>query len=271
MKSDINRIKTSLPDSRLISWRGILSVALLGSLITGHANLASEPDDSPPAGPVIEFVEDAMDLGTLTLADLQSFERDIEFVNRGDQPLILSNVRGCCGTRITSWPQAPIMPGETGRVSTQFRLASRPHTVRRTVTFTSNATEPNKVYRIIGNVIAGETQPQDAPSIGPQMLFLEDRIDLGTLSVDETGELRSRIEFENQGDQPLILSNVRGGSGAAVLDWPRDPIQPGNRGVIDLEVRVENRPHAFNQYVFIVANTESRRYVYRISGTVAAP
>lgn len=231
----------------------------------------SEVDGAESIGPVLEFVDETMDLGTLTLADLELFRRDIEFVNKGDQPLILSNVRGCCGTRITDWPQAPLMPGESGRIATQFRLAARPHTVRRTITVTSNATEPTKVHRITGTVVAGATPAPDTPTIGPQLLFLQDRLDFGTLTTDELENLEARVEIENQGDQPLQLRMVRGGAGATVMDFPEAPIAPGERGMIHLQVQLEKRPHRFNQHLFVVANTETQRYTYRISGVVVEP
>lgn len=255
-----------------IRFQAILSACVCAIHLIPHSAFAQESHaDSRPLGPVLEFVGEAMDLGTLTLADLDLFRRDIEFVNRGDQPLILSNVRGCCGTRITAWPQAPIMPGETGLIETQFRLAARPHTVRRTVTVTSNATEPNKVHRITGTVIAGDAPAPAAPTIGPQLLFLEERLDVGALSADQLKDIQARIEFENQGDQPLIIQIARGGAQARVVDWTQNPVLPGERGVIDLELKLQDHPHAFNHHVFVVANTQTRRYTYRINGSVVDP
>lgn len=232
---------------------------------------AAETENTKPTGAVLEFAEAALDMGTLTLADLELFQRKIEFVNSGDQPLILSNVRGCCGTRITDWPRAPLMPGETGQIAAQFRLAARPHTVRRTITVTSNATEPTKVHRITGTVIEGETAAPAAPMIGPQLLFLEERLDMGSLSTDQIAGLEARIDIENQGDQPLVLRTVRGGVRTRVIEWPQDPLPPGERGAILLQLDVEDHPHAFSQHLFIIANTESQRYTYRIHGVVESP
>lgn len=105
------------------------------------------------AGPDLKFSEESLNLGQLSISELETFSRDIEFKNEGDQPLILSQVRGCCGTRIIEWPREPIAPGEVGVIKIQFRLAPRAHNVRRTVTVLSNDKQGQKVFRILGEVV----------------------------------------------------------------------------------------------------------------------
>lgn len=105
------------------------------------------------SGPELKFVEESLNLGTLSISELETFTREIEFKNDGDQALVLSQVRGCCGTRIIEWPREPIAPGEVGVIKIQFRLAPRAHNVRRTVTVMSNDKQGQKVYRILGNVV----------------------------------------------------------------------------------------------------------------------
>lgn len=103
-------------------------------------------------GAVLQFAENAKDLGTLYTNELEPVKMDIEFTNEGDEPLVISYVRGCCGTRIKNWTREPVLPGEKGMVSIEFRLAPRAHRISRTVNIMSNDPTGMKVFRIRGEV-----------------------------------------------------------------------------------------------------------------------
>ncbi len=106
-------------------------------------------------GPKLKFEKDRHDYGTVYLDELPDTQLEIEFTNEGNKPLILNNVRACCGTRVTQWPREPIMPGEKGTINVEFRLAPRPHRISRTVTVHSNSEgNPTSVFRITGQVEA---------------------------------------------------------------------------------------------------------------------
>ena len=108
-------------------------------------------------GPQFKWEEDHYDYGTIYLDDMPETKLDIKFSNTGDEPLILSQVRACCGTRVTEWPREPIMPGEEGLIKIEFRLAPRPHRINRTVIATSNIEEGNShIFRIRGEVAQRE-------------------------------------------------------------------------------------------------------------------
>jgi hypothetical protein len=105
-------------------------------------------------GPVLSFEKEGIQYGTVYVDEMPETKHDITFTNTGNQPLLLSNVRACCGTRVTAWPRDPVMPGEKGTISIEFRLAARPQNISRTVTVTSNNTStPTQIFRITGTVI----------------------------------------------------------------------------------------------------------------------
>lgn len=105
-------------------------------------------------GPLLEFEKSRHDYGTVYLDDMPETKMAINFSNTGDEPLVLSNVRACCGTRVTQWPREPILPGEEGTINIEFRLAPRPQRISRTVTVTYNNTErPTQTFRITGQVV----------------------------------------------------------------------------------------------------------------------
>jgi hypothetical protein len=104
-------------------------------------------------GPEFTFKKDIHDYGVIYLDDMPETKLEIKFSNTGDEPLILSNVRACCGTRVTQWPREPILPGEEGVINIEFRLAPRPQRISRTVTVTSNdQNNQSHIFRIRGEV-----------------------------------------------------------------------------------------------------------------------
>ncbi len=110
-------------------------------------------------GPQFKWENDRHDYGTVYVDEMPETKMAINFSNTGDEPLILSNVRACCGTRVTQWPREPILPGEEGTINIEFRLAPRPQRISRTVTVTYNNEErPTERFRITGQVIAREEE-----------------------------------------------------------------------------------------------------------------
>ncbi len=109
-----------------------------------------------PKGPVLSFEKDLEDIGRVFLDDMPEgnrFELDILFTNTGDEPLVISNVRACCGTRVLDYPKQPVMPEEEGTIKVEFRLAPRAQRVNRTVTVSYNSLQhPSVIHRIIGEV-----------------------------------------------------------------------------------------------------------------------
>ncbi|MFO7869115.1 MAG: DUF1573 domain-containing protein [Bacteroidales bacterium] len=91
--------------------------------------------------------------------------------------------------------------------------------------------------------------------------------DFKTLS--QGGDGTCQFTFVNEGDNPIILSNVRSSCGCTVPKWPRKPIQPGESGVIDVKYNT-NRIGRFNKSITVSSNAVNSPVVLRIMGTVEA-
>ncbi len=114
------------------------------------------------AGPKFSYSKQVVDLDTIYVDELGSpMKLDIEFSNTGTQPLIVSQVKGCCGTRITSWTKEPIDPEAKGTISIEFRLNPVPQNISRTITATSNDPEKTtSVIRVVGKVVDNKKPKQ---------------------------------------------------------------------------------------------------------------
>ncbi len=134
----------------------IRTLLIVAAILTMGA-FSSVADENEKKGPVLEFEKSRQDYGTVYVDDLPDGNLKIKFTNTGDEPLVISNVRACCGTRVRDWPREPIMPGDEETIEVSFRLAPRPQRISRTVTVNYNNEErPTVRYRIVGQVVERE-------------------------------------------------------------------------------------------------------------------
>lgn len=76
------------------------------------------------AGPSIEFPETSKSFGTFRLDLIQTM--DFEFVNTGDEPLIIMSVNTDCGCTAAGYPKEEIAPGDTARISVRYNGRNNP-------------------------------------------------------------------------------------------------------------------------------------------------
>lgn len=111
----------------------------------------SEPAENFDANaPAFKFVEEVIDYGKIK--QNADGNREFVFTNTGGSPLIITNVKGSCGCTVPTKPEEPIMPGEQGVIKVKY-ATNRLGRFSKTVTITSNASEPKKVVRIKGEVL----------------------------------------------------------------------------------------------------------------------
>jgi len=102
-----------------------------------------------PNAPVFEFERKIVDYGAIEKGSEGVY--DFKFKNIGKSPLIISNVKGSCGCTVPSAPKEPIMPGASGVIKVKYDT-NRVGPISKTITITSNASEPKKVIRVKGLV-----------------------------------------------------------------------------------------------------------------------
>lgn len=102
----------------------------------------------------------------------------------------------------------------------------------------------------------------------PKIAFGEMNHNFGSF-MESDGVQTTTFSFKNEGDVPLVLSNVRASCGCTTPKWTREPVAPGASGSIDVSYNPKNRPGSFNKTVTVSSNAENATVVLRISGTVA--
>ncbi len=83
------------------------------------------------------------------------------FTNTGGTPLFVTNVRSSCGCTTPDWTKDPVQPGESGFVQAAYNPRNRPGKFNKSVTVTTNASQPTTVLRIQGDVSPREQGIED--------------------------------------------------------------------------------------------------------------
>ena len=159
--------------------------------------------------PVITFDKTEHDFGKVDEAGKISTE--FTFRNEGMAPLILSNVKASCGCTTPIWPKEPIEPGQVGTITVQYNTNGRPGRFQKTITITSNASEPTTRVYIKGEVIPKTAKPVNKfPVVVGALGMKSTTLDLGTIKKGETkqGELEYTNPTDAEHQAELATSSV---------------------------------------------------------------
>lgn len=104
-----------------------------------------------------EFSFETVEIDYGKIAQNADGVRVFKFTNTGDAPIVISNAKGSCGCTVPTYPKNVIQPGETGQIDVKY-ATNRIGAFTKTVTLTSNASEPSKVLRIKGEVLSPEKE-----------------------------------------------------------------------------------------------------------------
>lgn len=128
-------------------------ITLLFAATTSFAQPAK--NNAAEKGAKIQFVSEEYNYGSIYANSGHDGLAEFKFVNTGNEPLILTNVKTSCGCTSPFWQKDPINPGDTGKIVLKYANLSQPHTISKSATVQSNAIDkPTVVIRITGTVVA---------------------------------------------------------------------------------------------------------------------
>lgn len=97
--------------------------------------------------------------------------------------------------------------------------------------------------------------------------FTKTSHDFGTIS-ENGGSVVHEFEFKNEGNAPLLLTNVRAGCGCTTPEWSRQPIAPGATGKVKVSFNPKYRPGPFVKSITVNSNGDPAVVSLTIRGKV---
>jgi hypothetical protein len=101
----------------------------------------------------------------------------------------------------------------------------------------------------------------------PEITFENDIIDMGTYMQYDDESSRCEFNFVNTGKEPLIIEKCKGSCGCTVPEWPKEPIAPGETGVIKVNYD-EKRVGPYTKSITITSNAKTSPMVIKIKGKI---
>jgi hypothetical protein len=103
----------------------------------------------------------------------------------------------------------------------------------------------------------------------PVIAFEKDYHDFGRLVQGE--KVTIGFKFRNTGNADLVISQVNSGCGCTVPKFPREPIKPGESGLIQVSFDSTGRRGVQNQTVTVVSNCQPNQTILRIKAMIITP
>ena len=222
--------------------------------------------------PVITFEKTEHDFGKINEADGR-VTTIFTFKNEGMAALVLSNVRASCGCTTPSYTKEPINPGETGEITVTYNPNGRPGHFSKTITVTSNASEPTKKLYIKGEVIPKPAAP--APNSYPVKMgalsLKTQNVNFGTIKKDQN--VSREIEYANKSNEEVSVSLLLDGSKGFDADVTLIKVKPNETGkfvlVYDSKLNKSYGPQESSAYVVINGKTvRTNEYKITMKGEV---
>ena len=90
---------------------------------------------------------------------------------------------------------------------------------------------------------------------GPAITFEEDTHDFG--DINQGDKVEHTFAFENTGDEPLIITNVRVTCGCTATKWPREPLAPGEKRTLTVQFNSAGKKGRQNKVITVISNAVS--------------
>jgi hypothetical protein len=118
-------------------------------LIRNPASLRGKT--SPEMAPAMQFRDTLFDFGKVREGEVVEYA--FVFKNTGKGPLLISRARSTCGCTVPEWPEAPVPPGENGKISARFDTEGKTGPQLKPITIMTNTLKGSHVVYLQGEVV----------------------------------------------------------------------------------------------------------------------
>lgn len=155
--------------------------------------------------PVIEFEKMIHDFGKIKEKDgIASYT--FVFTNKGNTPLVINEATSSCGCTTPEWTKAPVAPGKKGTIKVGYNPYGRPGPFDKTISIKSNASVPNVVLHIKGDVEQKVLSVEEEYPIAIGSLRLKSDVISMVRMANTAAREDNSMEIINTGTSPIIVS-----------------------------------------------------------------
>ena len=152
------------------------------------------------------------------------------FVNTGDAPVRLQEVRAACGCTTPTYSSGEIAPGARGEVTVGYSSAGRPGRFDKSIFVRAAGAEPADVELWIRGDVVPATL--DHGVVQGNVRFDADDFDAQT--VDAAAPVTHTFRMQNAGERPIRIREARTFRDGVDVTYPDRPVFPGE--VVDITV-----------------------------------
>ncbi len=121
----------------------------------------------------------------------------------------------------------------------------------------------------IGFGVIAQTATADTPQNGAKIAFSESSFDFGDITQGD--RVTHTFAYENTGNEPLILSDVKTTCGCTATNWDREPLAPGETAEITVNFNSRGKMGMQNKVVTIMSNAVNSTERVKIVTNVLKP
>ena len=195
------------------------------------------------AAPLITVEKPGYDFGTVTQGD--KVDHLFTVKNRGDKPLIISQIRSSCGCTAATLSARTIAPGSSGEVKVTFDSTNFAGQVTKTISIDSNdQRNPSAVLTLQGKVT-------EIIAVTPFPL------NLGSLKAGSKKEVV--LTLANRGNRIFSVTSVTSPQAAITGTVRGGKVKPGGTGEIAVSVSVPREGRFLSGYLTILTDHPQKR------------
>lgn len=153
------------------------------------------------AQPVITWLEQEHDFGSFS-DSLKTVTCQMRFINTGDVPLVITQVKSSCGCTAAQYPHESVAPGDTAAVTLSYSSRKIPGEFEKDVLVYTNGTPRKSILIVRGLVIGSPESILEKYPIGDgPMRFTHSSLPLGEITKGRWRE--AYVTGYNTSQQPL--------------------------------------------------------------------
>ncbi len=203
------------------------------------------------AQPALKFENTDHDFGEIKEENGYA-EHTFHFVNKGNEPIKISNVKASCGCTTPGWTKEEVMPGDSGFVKARYNPRNRPGRFRKSLRLTTSDKASDQTLYIMGFVKPKPKTPeQEFPiEIGDFRLKYK-TLNMGKINTEKP--VSKSFDVYNYSDS-LISSNTIGSNLPKHIKFELSPpsLKPRELGSLVLTYD----PKMKNDYGFVSDNVQ---------------